>query len=240
LTVRPADEDVEAVREALYGIGNNYEDSRTHLFVVSYLNEAHAALDSLSARLDAAVEGQAAAEQRAADAEKALDALYRIAINGQVCTPPYTWDDPMFGGDGSGSMFDVEAMKCPECKAAWRSVVAYFAAARAGEATEQPVNRVLVDAADETGLRAIGAPVRCCGEWPECSHMLAWYETHRAGEATERDTSYACHPTHYCITCGSKDGPGLGCGNCRQTGYDQTPCQLCPAGEATEEKETAT
>lgn len=42
---------------------------------------------------------------------------------------------------------------------------------------------------------------------------------------------------HVCVSC-SPDGarPGTGCGNCRQTGFDQTPClepghlPHCPAG----------
>lgn len=51
-----------------------------------------------------------------------VNALFLIGLNGTVCTPPYTWADPFLGGDGSGSMFDVEAMKCPECKALWRRV----------------------------------------------------------------------------------------------------------------------
>ena len=25
--------------------------------------------------------------------------------------------------------------------------------------------------------RAIGMPLGCCDEWPECSHVLAWAET---------------------------------------------------------------
>lgn len=36
------------------------------------------------------------------------------------------------------------------------------------------------------------------------------------------------HPWHACATC-SPDGmhAGKGCHNCRQTGYDQTPCRTC-------------
>jgi hypothetical protein len=32
------------------------------------------------------------------------------------------------------------------------------------------------------------------------------------------------HPLHHCMTCGTEGAPGPGCGNCRQTGFDQTPC----------------
>ena len=27
--------------------------------------------------------------------------------------------------------------------------------------------------------RERGIPLGCCDEWPECSHMLAWWEAHR-------------------------------------------------------------
>lgn len=30
---------------------------------------------------------------------------------------------------------------------------------------------------------------------------------------------------HACVVCGTVGTPGPGCINCRQTGYDQTPCQ---------------
>lgn len=36
----------------------------------------------------------------------------------------------------------------------------------------------LVSAEFEQALRDRGAPIRCCEHWPECSHMLAWYEKH--------------------------------------------------------------
>lgn len=35
------------------------------------------------------------------------------------------------------------------------------------------------------------------------------------------------HPRHHCMSCGTLDAPGPGCVNCRQTGYDQTPCKAC-------------
>ncbi len=31
--------------------------------------------------------------------------------------------------------------------------------------------------------REIGMPLGCCDEWPECSHVLAWFES----RATDRD-----------------------------------------------------
>lgn len=34
------------------------------------------------------------------------------------------------------------------------------------------------------------------------------------------------HP-HYCVSCSDGDAPGPGCGNCRQTGMDQTPWPRC-------------
>ena len=30
---------------------------------------------------------------------------------------------------------------------------------------------------------AIGMPLGCCGEWPECSHVLAWIENREKEEA---------------------------------------------------------
>lgn len=33
---------------------------------------------------------------------------------------------------------------------------------------------------------------------------------------------------HYCRTCSDGTKPGPGCINCRQTGYDQSPCINCP------------
>jgi hypothetical protein len=53
------------------------------------------------------------------------------------------------------------------------------------------------------------------------------------------------HPLHHCVMCGSEEAPGEGCGNCRQTGFDQTPCMhpdcqgtaavAAPSGETTPE-----
>lgn len=42
------------------------------------------------------------------------------------------------------------------------------------------------------------------------------------------------HPWHACGTC-SPDGThaGPGCHNCRETGYDQTPCRTCIDDPAT-------
>lgn len=60
---------------------------------------------------------------------EALKDLVNIALNGTICTPPDTSDDLIFGGDPerastpSGSMFDVEALKCSECRSAWRKAV---------------------------------------------------------------------------------------------------------------------
>jgi hypothetical protein len=70
------------------------------------------------------------------------------------------------------------------------------------------------------------------GDMKESDLLAMEQEMLAQGEAAE-DKRYACHPTHYCITCGSKDGPGAGCGNCRQTGFDQTPCLRCNAEERT-------
>jgi hypothetical protein len=38
------------------------------------------------------------------------------------------------------------------------------------------------------------------------------------------------HPHHHCLVCGTGESPGAGCSNCRQTGYDQTPCSVCRDG----------
>jgi plasmid maintenance system antidote protein VapI len=43
---------IATVREALYGIENNYADPRNHAFVQPYLDEAHSELDALAARID--------------------------------------------------------------------------------------------------------------------------------------------------------------------------------------------
>jgi hypothetical protein len=48
------------------------------------------------------------------------------------------------------------------------------------------------------------------------------------------------HPLHHCLTCGTEDAPGAGCGNCRQTGFDQTPCLHADCqGSLTSSVETA-
>jgi hypothetical protein len=58
-----------------------------------------------------------------------LESLMNIALNGTICSPPDTSDDPFFGNDPErasapgGSMFDVEALKCSECRSAWRKAV---------------------------------------------------------------------------------------------------------------------
>lgn len=45
---------------------------------------------------------------------------------------------------------------------------------------DDPIKRggkmALMDAKAEQALRDVGAPVRCCDYWPECSHILAWVE----------------------------------------------------------------
>lgn len=33
--------------------------------------------------------------------------------------------------------------------------------------------------------RALGMPLGCCDCWPECSHVLAWYEAHVAARDTD-------------------------------------------------------
>jgi hypothetical protein len=33
--------------------------------------------------------------------------------------------------------------------------------------------------------REIGMPLGCCDEWPECSHILAWYEARADGSKEE-------------------------------------------------------
>jgi hypothetical protein len=52
------------------------------------------------------------------------------------------------------------------------------------------------------------------------------------------------HPKHHCITCGTDDAPGKGCGNCRGTGFHQSPClhpdcqgevAVAPTGQPEEE-----
>ena len=39
-----------------------------------------------------------------------------------------------------------------------------------------PVNRNLVSVEVEEWLLEYEGPVRCCAEWPECTHVLEWYE----------------------------------------------------------------
>lgn len=68
----------------------------------------------------------AAVVERLREATVVLKAFESIAINGTVCTPPNTWDDPLMGGDGSGSLFDIEALNCRECKRVWRNLAAFF------------------------------------------------------------------------------------------------------------------
>lgn len=63
------------------------------------------------------------------EALKLLRALQIIALNGTVCTPPDTYSDPLFGGDGTGRLFDIEALKCEECRPFWRRVHALLASA---------------------------------------------------------------------------------------------------------------
>lgn len=83
--------------------------------------------------------------------------------------------------------------------------------------------------------RALRDIIGFSGEWHAWgSHAIEVATAALAGGITAPvDRSYASHPLHYCITCGSPAGPGPGCGNCRQTGYDQTPCRLCAAGGIT-------
>jgi hypothetical protein len=37
----------------------------------------------------------------------------------------------------------------------------------------------LMPADEERALRELGMPIRCCDYWPECSHVLDWYENRR-------------------------------------------------------------
>jgi hypothetical protein len=45
---------IATVRDALYGIENNYADPRLHAFVQQYLDEAHSELGALAARIEEA------------------------------------------------------------------------------------------------------------------------------------------------------------------------------------------
>jgi hypothetical protein len=106
VTVQPADEDVEAV----LGAHMTREPTANEWREVPWL----ASLASLSARLDAAVEGQAAAEQRAADAEKALRQIEDTSPN---------W---------------MQAAAEADCCSRMREIASNaLAAAHAGEATEE-------------------------------------------------------------------------------------------------------
>ena len=50
------------------------------------------------------------------------------------------------------------------------------------------------------------------------------------GEMSAFDRDRQWH-AHLCLTCRIDDTTrGVGCGNCRHTGFDQTPCVGCPAG----------
>ena len=51
------------------------------------------------------------------------------------------------------------------------------------------VNRTLVSADLVSWLMEYKGPVRCCGEWPECAHVLDWYEeTYRPAKRDEADS----------------------------------------------------
>jgi hypothetical protein len=43
------------------------------------------------------------------------------------------------------------------------------------------------------------------------------------------------HP-HYCVSCSDGEAAGPGCGNCRSTGYDQTPWPNCVGCKADAEQ----
>lgn len=38
----------------------------------------------------------------------------------------------------------------------------------------------------------------------------------------------AAQHTHFCWSCSDGSAAGRGCGNCRQTGFEQSPCLNCP------------
>lgn len=67
-----------------------------------------------------------------------------------------------------------------------------------------------------------------------------WYDGVRAAalsssEGREDTPTHSLHPTHHCLTCGTADGPGPGCVNCRGTGFDQTPCLACASAPGEEQ-----
>jgi hypothetical protein len=127
VTVRPADEDVEAVREA-HAKAMEALGADVHPYSASAIRDWEAEMDArltaLSARVSAAETGQAAAEQRAADAEKALREAH--VIYEAECKDWIDTADPS----------DPDEVP-PPWQRRWGKYAAALAAARAGEATEE-------------------------------------------------------------------------------------------------------
>jgi hypothetical protein len=122
VTVRPADEDVEAVRaqHALTTTWTVHRMANAHEEVEQLANDVL----SLSDRLSAAVEGHAAAEQRAADAEKVVRRLSEAAAA------------VLYQHRGTHLPGGIAERTLDELSDALAETAA-LAAARAGEATEE-------------------------------------------------------------------------------------------------------
>lgn len=72
------------------------------------------------------------------------------------------------------------------------------------------------------------------------ARVIEWLEELRDRRIDERDAGtwpyppdpqaarFPCGRSHVCVSCSPRpDVPGPGCLNCRQTGFDQTPCVPC-------------
>jgi hypothetical protein len=117
-TVRPADEDVEAVRLGAWA--DDIVIGRFHVPHYANPGELKADVRAVLARLSVAVEGQAAAEQRAANAEKAL---WQIRL---TATATYSGSSRLMAESARASFLRIA-----------NTADAALAAARAGEATEE-------------------------------------------------------------------------------------------------------
>lgn len=75
------------------------------------------------------------------------------------------------------------------------------------------------------------------------AEISAWHTQQVEAAVAQHKQDFVCHArpkpdpyfhNHVCSTCSPDHiNPGSGCINCRQTGYDQTPCVNCPGAVAT-------
>jgi hypothetical protein len=110
-----------------------YWDARERLGEAVCLDQIALALARVEAERDALAARRDALENALREAQGVLDAFYVIALNGVVCTPPETGDED----EGTYHPFDVDAMKCGECRAAWRRLLSARAALAATDTTRE-------------------------------------------------------------------------------------------------------